>query len=384
MLNKNQSFISKSIKGLLALPCLFLAQGGLAAEVKVGGYVKLDAMYSDYDSGSVGAGAIGRDFYLPGTVPAAGDGGGEGETYLDFHARETRFNLKATDEVDGKSVTAFIEFDFLVTAGGNERVSNSYVPRMRHAFVKYDKWLLGQTWTTFQNVGALAENLDFVGPAEGTTFGRQPMIRYSNGGWQFALENPETTVSQGGTRVVTDDGLVPDVVLRYSSSPAFVIAAIVRQLRINDPGSDYEETSVGSGISISGKVKAGGSDDFRYMFTAGSGLGRYVALNTTNAAAIDDEGKLENIDSMSGFVSYRHFWSDDWRSNITFSAFEADYADFMSDSGTESSQSLHINLLHSPIKKLTIGGELMFAQRELKGGADGQLTRLQFSAKYAF
>jgi len=381
MLNKNQSYISKTLRGVIALPCLFLAQAALAAEVKVGGYIKLDALYSDYDSGSVGAGTIGRDFYLPGTVPA---GDGESEQYLDFHARETRFNFKATDEVDGKSVTAFLEFDFLATAGGNERVSNSYVPRMRHAFIKYDKWLLGQTWTTFQNVGALAENLDFVGPAEGTTFGRQPMIRYTNGGWQFALENPETTVSQGGTRVVTDDGIVPDVVLRYSSSPAFVIAAIVRQLRINEPASDYEETSVGSGLSISGKVKTGGSGDFRYMFTGGSGLGRYVALNTANAAAIDANGELENIDSFSGFVSFRHFWSEKWRSNFTLSGFSADYADYMSDSATESSQSFHFNLLHSPIEKLTIGGEIMLAQRELKSGADGQLTRLQFSAKYAF
>ena len=42
---------------------------------KFGGFVKLDAMYSEYSDGSYSG--AGRDFYIPGTIPV---GGGQGLT----------------------------------------------------------------------------------------------------------------------------------------------------------------------------------------------------------------------------------------------------------------------------------------------------------------
>ena len=88
--------------------------------------------------------------------------------------------------------------DFLLPPGGNERVSNSYNPRLRHAFFTYGKWLFGQTWSTFQDVGALPESVDFLAASDGIVFERQPMVRYSSAGWQFAIENPETTITPFG------------------------------------------------------------------------------------------------------------------------------------------------------------------------------------------
>ena len=151
--------------------------------------------------------------------------------------------------------------DFHLSPGGNERVSNSYNPRMRHAFVKYDNWLFGQTWSTFQDVAALAENLDFVGPAESTVFERQPMIRYSRGGFDIALENPETTVTPfgGGARIVTDDGEMPDVIVRYTHKDDWghvAGAAIVRQLTYDD-NMGIDDTTLGWGVSLTGKIKVG-------------------------------------------------------------------------------------------------------------------------------
>ncbi len=112
-------------------------------------------------------------------------------------------------------------------------------PRLRHAFLTYNNWLFGQTWMTFFNVGALPENLDFVGPAESTIFGRQTQIRYTNGPWQFAAENPLTTITpyDGGGRIVADDSHLPDFVGRYNFKGDwgdFTVAAYYRQLRYKD------------------------------------------------------------------------------------------------------------------------------------------------------
>ena len=38
-----------------------------------GGYVKLDAMWSDYSSGIPDGSSVGRDFYVPSTTPVGPD-----------------------------------------------------------------------------------------------------------------------------------------------------------------------------------------------------------------------------------------------------------------------------------------------------------------------
>jgi hypothetical protein len=353
---------------------------------KVGGYVKLDTIYSDYGAGSYSG--AGRDFYIAGTVPV---GGNEGESYLDLHAKESRINFRTTHLLDsGAKLGTFIEMDFLLAPGGNERVSNSYQPRLRHAFVTYNNWLFGQTWMTFFNVGALPENLDFVGPAESTIFGRQPMIRYTSGNWQFALENPETTVTpyEGGGRIVTDDNNVPDAVVRYNLKGdwgGFTVAGIYRQLAYEDTAAGIDDSTNGYGISLSGKFVFGNKDDFRWMASTGKGMGRYMGLNTANGAVLDADGNLEAIESTGAFGSYRHLWNEKWRSNLTYGYLTVDNDTDLTGTGvTKKASSWHINLIYSPQPKLDFGAELMYADREVESGADGDLTRFQFSAKYAF
>jgi len=357
---------------------------------KFGGYVKLDTIYSDYGSGS--SSGAGRDFYIPGTVPV-GPKGADGESYLDLHAKESRLNFRSTHNLDnGAKLGTFIEMDFLLAPGGNERVSNSYQPRLRHAFLTYNNWLFGQTWMTFFNVGALPENLDFVGPAESTIFGRQAMIRYTNGPWQVAIENPETTITPygGGGRIVADDNKVPDFVLRYNMKGdwgSFTAAGILRQLRYEGPSGNMniDDSTNGWGISLSGKFVFDNNDDFRWMASTGSGMGRYMGLNTANGAVIDADGDLKAIDSTGVFGSYRHLWSDKWRSNFTVGYLAVDNDTDLTGMGvTKNATSYHINAIYSPRPKLDFGIEFMYADREVESGDDGDLTRIQFSAKYAF
>jgi hypothetical protein len=356
---------------------------------KFGGYIKTDVIMSDYGNGS--SSGAGRDFYIPGTIPV---GDGPGESYLDFHANESRINFRSTHNLDnGAKIGTFMEFDMQLPAGGNERVSNSFAPRMRHAFVTYNKWLVGQTWMTFFNVGALPENLDFVGPAESTIFGRQPMIRYTSGPWQFALENPETTVTPYGgvddddvKRYVTDDNTMPDMVLRYNHKGDygnFTAAGMVRELSIDQGAAD--DSTTGWAVSLSGKFVLGNKDDIRWMVSTGSGMGRYMGLNTANGAVLDMNGNLHAIDSTGAFGSYRHLWNSKWRSNFTYGYLSVDNdTDLTGMSVTKNASSFHFNLIYSPQPKLDFGAEIMYADREIESGADGDMTRLQFSAKYAF
>jgi hypothetical protein len=358
----------------------------MQSSYKFGGYMKLDAMFSDYSDGDLSPGSLGSQFYVPATIPVGGSGS-EGPD-IDMQGRESRINFRSDHPLaDGKRLGTFVEFDFFLGSGGNERVSNSYNPRLRHAFVTYDKWLAGQTWSTFQDAGALPENLDFIGPAEGTTFVRQAQLRYTNGPWEIALENPETTITPfgGGDRIVTDDGGLPDFVARYTAAldNGYIKAAgLVRELNCETDLVDDAETAFG--LSLSGKHNVG-RDDFRWMATAGKGTGRYLGLNTSDGAVLDGNNKLNAIEQWGGFVSYRHFWNDRWRSNVTISYLGNDNDTALTGSGvTRDVYSAHLNLLYQPLEKMTVGGELLYAERELESGVSGDMRRLLISAKYAF
>ncbi|MGO3442333.1 MAG: DcaP family trimeric outer membrane transporter, partial [Pseudoalteromonas distincta] len=110
-------------------------------EFTYGGYIKLDSMWSDYSAGAPAGSDVGRDFYVPSTLTVGDDN--SSDAVFDMHARESRFNFGTATVMDnGKTVNTKIEIDFLASAaGGNERVSNSYAPRVRHAFISYDGWL---------------------------------------------------------------------------------------------------------------------------------------------------------------------------------------------------------------------------------------------------
>jgi hypothetical protein len=358
---------------------------GSTTTYKFGGYAKFDTMFSDYSDATPDGNSLMRQFYYAPQIPI-GDGTGSSDMTTDFQARESRLNFRVDHKTaGGNSITAFVEMDFFTHSDGNEVVSNSYSPRLRHAFIKFDNWTFGQTWSTFQDVGALPEALDFVGPAESTTFIRQSMIRYTSGNLELAVENPQTFVT-GGAR---DFSTVPDLVARYTfklDGGSYVkVAGLMRSLKVGPAGgSQADET--GFGISASAKFMFDNGDDLRAMATVGDGVGRYIGLGFVPDGYIDaTTGNIETAESLAWFVAYRHLWNDKWRSNIMYGTTSNDYTDnaqavALNDNGT----SIHVNIIHNILPKLDVGAEFIWGEREIVSGVDGDFTRVMFSAKYAF
>jgi hypothetical protein len=84
-------------------------------------------------------------------------------------------------------------------------------------------------------------------------------------------------------------------------------------------------------------------------------------------------------------VSWRHAFSPKLRGNLFYSM-----ARFDNDAGltgfgvTESAQSLHANLIYSPLPKLDVGAELIWGQRSLENDLEGDLRRIHTHVKYSF
>ncbi|KPK63290.1 MAG: hypothetical protein AMS21_06775 [Gemmatimonas sp. SG8_38_2] len=359
-----------------------------------GGYVKLDVLNTKYHNGTPGPDSPLRDIHFPAAIPV------EGESRvpfanIDYHAKESRFNLETrTRFSNGKVLRAFVEMDFLLSAQGDERISNSFAPRMRHFFFTYDKFLLGQTWTTFMILEPIVEDLDFGGTADGFIFGRQPQLRFTTGPWQFALENPETTLEPfgGGARRIEEAAVIPDLIARYNLAGEWGtigVAGMLRQLKNEYRSADGDTVdakyTMGYGVTAGGRIKVGRRDDLRFEASGGSGLGRYAGFGLSNAAVINAEREPEAIPSMLGFVGYRHFWTDRLRSNVNVSGIYIDNStDLTGDEVNRAAFSFSLNLIYSPMPELDFGVELMRGVRELENGAKGKFDRVQFSGIYRF
>lgn len=378
--------MSNKIKIAVAAGLLAMSQASYAGyEIKLndsdtitfGGYLKFDARHVD---GNVDY----KDYWI-GTGTALT----EDSSHTKFFAKESRFNMKY---VHG-DVTGFLELDFHNSGQGNEVISNSYSPRLRHAFIKYKNFLVGQTWSTFMNTSALVETADFGGPLVAVSFIRQGMIRYTQGNFAIALENPE---SYGGD---ASEDTVPDIIAKYTfkgdwgnisisglarqlntatvdavtAAPAVTVTDAVTGLPVVLTPAVSAVTGVESksesafGIGIAGRIKTVGKDDIRFQLGKGE-LGRY--FGTVVAKDLVGE-KVE--DTTSVMVAYRHFWSEGTRSSI-----------FWGNSTTEESDvdNTHwgVNVFKDVTPKLSVGIELGNFELD-KENADSNY--LQLSAKYS-
>jgi hypothetical protein len=400
MNNKNKKIsMTKGLKTSKTLVAVMISiglisQGAMAdtgaISINVGGYIKVDAIAINAAQGDQD-GHLVDSFYVPAATPISSSST-DGNTWdSHFTAQESRFWVSANKTLEnGNKLSGRIELDFysLGDTGGNEQVSNSYAPRLRHAYLKYNNFTAGQTWSTFMHLHALPEAADFAPLADSRAFVRQALVRWSpTSAISIALENPSTTITPygGGARIVADDGAIPDAIIKWSpkvSWGSFSIAAMARQLSYNDNAKDTDAGAYG--VSLGSKIKVG-EDDIRLGLVWGNGMGRYLGLNSSNDAILDSNGELQTIKQVGGRIAYRHFWSPKLRSTLGYSVLTTDnLASLQGTTVTASHWSSIVNLMYSVDSDFTVGAEYMYAERENETGSTGDQNRIHFSAKYAF
>ncbi|MBK3517788.1 DcaP family trimeric outer membrane transporter [Carboxylicivirga marina] len=370
---------------------LFMTIGVCAQEnesqttFKFGGYIKADFINTWYENGDVGESSPLRDFHLPSQIPV---GAKDEHIDLDYHVKESRFNFDVKTNLLGKEIHGFIELDFMMSKAGDEKVTNSYNPRIRHAYFEWDKLLIGQTWSTFMVV-VVPDEIDFAGAMDGLVFVRQPQIRFKLGNWWLALENPETTITpyQESHTEVTESEVSPDIIFRNNFSGDWgnwAVAIMGRTLHKKDSIKHY---AMGVGITTGGKIKVGRrGDDIRMMATYGTGLGRYLSAGFSAGAVVDNEGALNTIDVVNAYIAYNHFWKPKvWSSSFSVAVYNAMHDDnLVVPEINKSSYSISGNIKWDIAPQLRFGAEYMYGYRELQGGVNGAFHRLQLAAKYTF
>jgi hypothetical protein len=359
---------------------------GSDTSVTFGGYVKLDALWSDR---SAGVDSTGDQDLNPGLIPVGPNAGQHKRSQVTLHARQSRLWLGTRTPTSRGELRTYIESDFFGT-DGNESSTNSHGFRLRHAYGTLGNLLAGQTWTNFFNEQAYPEMLDFGGPV-GQIFVRQAQVRWTDkfagGEWSVSAENPEAVLAVPGTATLfrSDNDHAPDFTgrVKFAARGATYSAGVLwREIGIDTPTASG--TKWGGALALTGIVPVGRQDDLRFDVNLGNAIGRYQTLAFLPDGYVGADGRLTLARQTSGFIAFRHFWAPNLRSTVEFSAASSSPPSDTAAGINRSDRSQHVNLIWSPVAAVNVGAELIHGERTVVGGDKGNLNRLQLSAQYLF
>ena len=368
---------------------------GTTAAMNIGGFVNL-SLVNSFDPVLI------TDRFIVGSIPPEGKSVSGARSGMDVTASQTRLNFEVREQTRHGVLRAFIEGDF-------EGQSESF--RLRHAYGQYKFMLAGKTWSTFANVNALPEEVDFEG-VNGVVLRRQPQFRVfpefgRDFSFVFSIEEPGTDIANGSGSKGSWDlvAAVDRLPFGELGDWNYRVSAILRDLKgeygagINN-GLVGQSSATGWGVTTSGQKSFAGwgeGDFLQWQLTYGEGIGRYLNdLSTVGGgdAVFDADGKLYALPVLAGFLSYRHHWGkkpwfmQDWpgilRSNFIVSWIDVNNYKFQDDQDYDQTWRASANLLYFPTQNLRFGGELLWGERTNKDGSSGTATQLQISARYNF
>jgi Spy/CpxP family protein refolding chaperone len=361
---------------------------GTDAALKIGGQVwtsivhTMDALGSD-------------DRFLTYSIPIEGSAAAGKGPRLSLWAGPSKINFDVRTPTEVGQMRAFIESDF---AG-----SSSYM-RLRHAYLQYRSFLVGQTWSTFSDPDAPVEDLDFEGlNAENVT--RQAQVRYfatlsGERRLAFAIEFPTASIA-GGQSV----NQVPDFIarMRWPRGEGHLQAAIVlRQIRGElDTQPNVTQGTFGWGVSTSGVVPVPAwdpADKVVFQFNGGIGIARYINdLNSAggqDAIFIPSSGELRPLGAYGFYVDYEHHWRTaenlfgltlpDLRSSLIWGHVKVTNLAEQPEDAYHQTDRLSLNLVFSPITSLDVGTEFIYGTRENKDHSRGRARQIQLRLRYLF
>lgn len=344
------------------------AQSGLAglkskagADVNLYGFVRADANYiidgADSDFSGVAS-----------TTGAAKD-------KLVATGKTTRFGLDFKTNVEGADVGGKIEADF---AGAGDTI------RLRHAYLTYNNWLMGQTTSNFLG-GYSPEMIDFTtNVGTGTT--RLPQVRYT---WNLA---PQTkllvSAEEGGSKGVSTTSttkytlpvLTAKLVQNFTGGSASA-RAFVEQYK----DETIRDNKVGFGVAGGATYKPVEALQLNADVSYVKGNSNYL-IGSNDAYGVVD-GKIAQNEAIAANIGATYRITPQLRTTLAYGTIIADDDTKFAKNNVTANKTLSqawLNLIYSPVKPIDLGVEYVKGDRKTFAGAKYNDDRVGFMAKYNF
>lgn len=336
-----------------------------------------------------------------------------------FGVRQSTLSFKNYFDTSLGTVKTVFEFDLF----GSGKDAGETTFHLRHAYVEFGKFKIGQTNSVFADMEVYPNLIDFMGP-NGAVFTRNIQIRYTpistdTQTFAIALERPGATGDKGQygegfiySSVLEDVSFrftVPDLSAeyRYTDSWGYLeLAGIVRSIRWEDNNTDAYDISgstTGWGLSLSTKLQITKNVIFRGAFTTGAGIQNY--MNDADADVGTKRQYANALTPITGeaipLIALASYFDINWNSKLSsavgYSIMDNNTTDAQLSTAYKTGQYASVNLLYSPVDNLILGPEFQWGMRKNNDfagdpifnlpaakGNTGEDFKIQFSVRYSF
>jgi hypothetical protein len=379
------------------MPGSFLVPG-TNTSFRLRGFVRLTGLY---DFNPIGT----KDIFVTHTIPVPQE---HGQDY-NMGARYSRIATETWTPTPlfEWTVHTFVEGDFFngpgQAAGGG---GNPF--RLRHAFIDFGYFRVGQQNTVFMDASTWPSLVDFQGPA-GWVNQRRPGARVTlpladQLFWAGGVEQPFSDITTNGLGTNVQD--VPDFAthLRYETDFGHVqVSCLLREIGFHPTGGETTHRAgygLSAGTTFHPWAILMGSNPVRKdnptalercrimgQYTFGWGIGRY--LLDTVGLGLDGQvdprtGSFDVLYASAMVISYEQWWSEKWLSNITYSqTLVASNGGQPGDTYT-GAKYLGVSLWYNPIRNLSLGIEYLYGQRDNLNQQSGHANRVNALVQYNF
>lgn len=343
------------------LPTVNKWQSKSGAEISLYGFIRGDVAYQF-------EGAKGM-FNSINSVALEGDPNKKStEDRLDSTLTTTRIGLDFKAPIQNADIGGKVELDF---RGGSDKDT----VRLRHVYMTYNNWLIGQTTSTFLSTETSPEMLDFNTPLGGGTT-RTPMVRYTdklNNNTQYFV-----ALEKGN-----DENRLPAATAKLShkfAQGAGLVTArgLLQEVRVRDLD---DETELGWGIGLGVNYKPVNQLILNANYSHVSGDNKFLLATSDNKRYIQHGNNIELIDFDAFTLGATYKFAPQIRSTLGYGSV---IYDGNNANGNDHLQQGWLNVMYNPVKPITFGMEYVYGERETVEGKTGNDNRVEIMAKYDF
>ena len=326
-----------------------------------------------------------EDRFVTATIPVEGDPFKGGGNQFNVNSKGSQLSIDVRAPGIPGDPRFYFQNDFFGGSGGE------FPFRVRQLYGKIFNFVVGQTYSVFEDPDAWPDTVDYEGP-NSAIFARRPLVRYEvplDKHWQlnFGLEKPGSEVDTSIDPSARSVDHAPDggFNVRWEDSKIGHVqfGAIFRDIAVKGPIVGNQST-FGWGLNLSSSLNLTENDSVQTQLTYGQGLFRYFNDDfVNNDAAFNKSGELKAIPAFGAMIGYTHKWNDVWRSTVSYGYVELDNQFSQSGTAYHFTHYATANLVWQIRKRLSIGLEGLYGKKEERDGADGDAFRIQVGVVYS-
>lgn len=291
----------------------------------------------------------------------------------------SRIGLDLKTKIADQEVGGKLEFDF---RGGTD----ASTARVRHAYITYQNWLIGQTTSNFLANEFIPEIVDFGSPVGVGTF-RTPMLRYSD---RFSPTTQYSVALEQGRSDNRFPTLTGKLQYKFSQNKGSIaLRGLTQEIRVNNSEQKTALSwgiALGAGYQVTNRLTVKG--DYNHI----KGDDSFMLYSNTafNTVTTISNPNLNEFDALSLGLTYQ--FMPTLRGTFGYGAMLANtnnaYAQkARSSHDTTQNKQLQqgwINLMYSPVAPLTFGIEYIYGERQTFDGVVGKDSRIETMVRYSF